>query len=78
VDRLGGGPGALHGPGEQDPRDLDLSGGRVQPGEDWFWDYRTEKGMLGPELAAPTAHPEDQTTPGPAERVPADWQQHIH
>jgi hypothetical protein len=49
-----------------------------EPGEDWFWDFSTESMAAGPELAPPTAHPEDQTTPGPADRVPADWRQHIH
>jgi hypothetical protein len=49
-----------------------------EPGEDWFWDYSTESVVDGPELAAPTAHPEGQTTPGPADRVPADWRDHIH
>ena len=49
-----------------------------EPGEDWFWDYRTETGSSGPQLAAPTAHPEDQTVPGPADRVPDDWRDHIH
>lgn len=45
-----------------------------EPGEDWFWDFGAEKMFLGPKLAAPTSHPEDQTVPGPADRVPADWQ----
>ncbi|MFC7495883.1 MULTISPECIES: UBP-type zinc finger domain-containing protein [unclassified Nocardioides] len=49
-----------------------------EPGEDWFWDYVADKGFLGPELAAPLAHPEDQPTPGPADRVPDDWRDHIH
>jgi len=49
-----------------------------EPGEDWFWDYEQGKGFTGPALAAPTHRPLDQTVPGPAERVPADWQQHIH
>ncbi len=49
-----------------------------EPGEDWFWDYGREKGLLGPALAPPTSRPEDQSVPGPADRVPADWQDHIH
>jgi hypothetical protein len=44
-----------------------------EPGESWFWDYQRERFVNGPALAAPTAHPESQTVPGPAERVPADW-----
>ena len=49
-----------------------------EPGEDWFWDYEADKGFLGPALAEPLCRPEDQTVPGPAERVPADWRAHIH
>ncbi|WP_058856464.1 UBP-type zinc finger domain-containing protein [Nocardia jinanensis] len=50
-----------------------------EPGEDWFWDYRTDEMFgAGPELAPPREHPRAQSTPGPRERVPADWQDHIH
>jgi hypothetical protein len=45
-----------------------------EPGEAWFWDYRTDEAFNGPALAAPHHHPPDQSTPGPAERVPANWQ----
>lgn len=45
-----------------------------EPGEDWYWDYRTQTFASGPELAAPHSHPVDQTVPGPADRVPRDWQ----
>lgn len=46
-----------------------------EPGEDWFWDFKDEVVGEGPDLAAPHSHPADQTTPGPADRVPATWQQ---
>ena len=46
-----------------------------EPGEDWFWDYRTSELVDGPALAEPTSHPVDQPTPGPADRVPADWRE---
>jgi len=49
-----------------------------EPGEDWFWDFRTEESGDGPELAAPTSHPTDQPTPGPRGRVPTNWRQLIH
>ena len=49
-----------------------------EPGEDWFWDYRTDEMLAGPKLAPPDHHPETQTVPGPAERLPSDWQQHVH
>ena len=45
-----------------------------EPGEDWFWDYATSDYIDGPPLAEATSHPVTQTTPGPAERVPANWQ----
>lgn len=45
-----------------------------EPGETWFWDYRDDTAFDGPELAAPHAHPTAQSVPGPADRVPADWQ----
>ncbi|NQX13797.1 UBP-type zinc finger domain-containing protein [Microbacteriaceae bacterium VKM Ac-2855] len=44
-----------------------------EPGEDWFWDYTTDAFATGPTLADPQSHPLGQTVPGPAERVPADW-----
>jgi len=49
-----------------------------EPGEDWFWNYRTASMYEGPALVPPTSHPAAQTTPGPRGRVPADWQSHIH
>ena len=49
-----------------------------EPGEDWFWDYPDEVVVDGPELAPPTSHPADQPVPGPAGRVPDDWQDLIH
>jgi hypothetical protein len=45
-----------------------------EPGEDWFFDYRTGQFIDGPTLAAPLSHPLDQSVPGPAARLPADWQ----
>jgi hypothetical protein len=45
-----------------------------EPGEAWFWNYRTERLYeTGPALAPPSAHPEDQPSPGPAGRVPPNW-----
>jgi hypothetical protein len=49
-----------------------------EPGESWFWSYQTEEFYDGPALAPPEYHPPDQPTPGPAGRVPADWQRHLH
>ncbi len=49
-----------------------------EPGEDWGWDYERQKGVLLPPLAPPTSRPDDQSSPGPADRVPPDWQSRIH
>src|SRR5260221_7466391 len=49
-----------------------------EPGEDWFWDYRTNQFLVGPLLAPPECHPPDQSAPGPPERVPPDWQSRLH
>jgi hypothetical protein len=49
-----------------------------EPGEDWFWDFRTEIVFEGPDLAEPTSHPADQPAPGPRGRVPADWMQRLN
>ena len=48
-----------------------------EPGEDWFWDTESEQFYDGPRLADPQSHPLDQPTPGPAGRVPVDWQQQL-
>ena len=45
-----------------------------EPGEDWFWDSATEEYLEGPLLAPPRHHPLDQPVPGPAGRVPPDWE----
>ncbi|MEO9151241.1 MAG: UBP-type zinc finger domain-containing protein [Lapillicoccus sp.] len=48
-----------------------------EPGEDWFYDYRTGGMLDGPALAPPTSHPVDQPVPGPAGRVPDDWSSQV-
>jgi hypothetical protein len=45
-----------------------------EPGEDWFYDYRSQEVFDGPTLAPPHHHPEDQPVPGPQGRVPRRWQ----
>jgi Zn-finger in ubiquitin-hydrolases and other protein len=49
-----------------------------EPDEDWFWDYVAEVDFDGPPLAPPVHHPLDQPTPGPAGRVPPDWERWLH
>src|SRR6059058_1659838 len=35
-----------------------------EPGEHWFYDYRTGEMFAGPKLHAPHSHPADQPVPG--------------
>ena len=49
-----------------------------EPGETWFWDYRTKGMTQGAALAPPHAHPAAQPVPGPAGKVPQDWQSKLH
>lgn len=69
-------------PGQHATAHFQATGHRVmrsyEPGEDWFWDFEEGKGFLGPQLAPPLAHPEDQPAPGPSGAVPDDWMDRIH
>jgi hypothetical protein len=49
-----------------------------EPGEDWFYDFRTLEFFDGPALLAPDSHPLDQPVPGPSGKVPRDWQRRLH
>ena len=49
-----------------------------EPGEHWFYDYRTEETFAGPKLRVPHSHPSDQPAPGPVGRVPSNWQTLLH
>ncbi|HYS33372.1 MAG TPA: UBP-type zinc finger domain-containing protein [Streptosporangiaceae bacterium] len=50
-----------------------------EPGEAWYYSYPGgDFYESGPVLAPPDHHPVDQPVPGPAGRVPGDWQAHIH
>lgn len=49
-----------------------------EPGEDWFYDFRTDEASLGPRLAPPDSRPDDQGSPAPSDRVPEDWLDRIH
>ena len=44
-----------------------------EPGESWFWSFPDEEAFDGPELASPHSRPVEQTSPGPADRLPANW-----
>ena len=49
-----------------------------EPGEDWFYDFRSDRTFDGPGLAPPSSHPRSQPAPGPAGKVPPDWERHLH
>jgi Zn-finger in ubiquitin-hydrolases and other protein len=49
-----------------------------EPGENWYWSYATEQFYEGPPLAPPEHHPLEQSVPGPAGRVPPNWQAQLH
>jgi hypothetical protein len=49
-----------------------------EPGEDWFYDYRTQETFEGPKLHAPRSHPPGQPVPGPAGAVPPNWRELLH
>ena len=46
-----------------------------EPEEDWFWDYAANDFVDGPNLAPPLSRPTNQSVPGPADRLPADWRE---
>jgi len=49
-----------------------------EPVETWFYDYDTDGAVSGPQLPAPRWHPESQPVPGPAGKVPRDWEARLH
>lgn len=49
-----------------------------EPGERWCWNYRTEAFVRIDPLAEPTSRPVEQPSPGPAGRVPSDWEQRLN
>ncbi|MBL0888222.1 UBP-type zinc finger domain-containing protein [Myceligenerans indicum] len=46
-----------------------------EPGEDWFYDYRTDRLVDGTDPAPPLSRPVDQPAPGPLDRLPENWRQ---
>ncbi len=49
-----------------------------EPDEDWFWDYRRNEIVRAVPVSPPLSRPLDQPCPGPAGRVPADWESQLH
>lgn len=45
-----------------------------EPDEDWFWSYAENAPVDGVPLRGPQSRPPEQPVPGPAGRVPDDWQ----
>jgi dihydrofolate reductase len=49
-----------------------------EPGDEWAWDYEREDYAEIPALAPPVSRPADQARPGPADRLPPDWESRLH
>jgi len=49
-----------------------------EPGEAWFYDYRSERVLRRPELSPPDSHPLDQGVPGPRRRGAAGLQSKLN
>lgn len=49
-----------------------------EPGEDWFYDFRSDEMSAAQPLAPPLSHPIDQPVPGPRGRVPHNWEARLH
>ncbi|WP_459790424.1 UBP-type zinc finger domain-containing protein [Arthrobacter sp. AD-310] len=49
-----------------------------EPGENWFYQLTTQKFFRGPRLPDPQSRPPEQPSPAPADKVPADWREHLH
>jgi Zn-finger in ubiquitin-hydrolases and other protein len=49
-----------------------------EPGEHWYWNYRTSQEVRGAGLVPPHAHPASQPVPGPAGMVPQDWESQLN
>jgi hypothetical protein len=49
-----------------------------EPGEDWFYDFRSNQMLAAQPLAPPHSHPTDQPVPGPRGAVPPDWEARLH
>ena len=45
-----------------------------EPLQGWFYDYEKQKVFRGIRLLSPRSRPEDQPAPGPAGKVPENWE----
>lgn len=68
-------------PNQHARKHFDATGHRViqsfEPGEDWFWDFYSEAALDHPKLTPPRHHPVGQSVPGPADRIPVDWESRL-
>jgi hypothetical protein len=69
-------------PGQHASQHAALTGHHVivsfEPGETWFYDYKTKETFEGPDMPPPYSHPKDQPAPGPDGRVPRNWLDKLH
>ena len=69
-------------PGQHAMKHADHAGHPIiasfEPCQNWFYDYQKADIVKGPLLAPPNCHPSDQPSPGPAGRVPPEWEELIH
>ena len=49
-----------------------------EPGEEWCWDYLAGTSARRVPVTPPTSRPDEQASPGPEGRVPADWRLLLH
>jgi len=49
-----------------------------EPGEEWFYSFDLEGAVDGESLAPPLHRPLDQARPGPAGKVPPDWEAQLN
>ena len=44
-----------------------------EPGEHWYWNYESDRYVLGQRRSEPLWRPASQPSPAPADRVPPTW-----
>lgn len=44
-----------------------------EPDEHWYWNFESERYVLGQRRREPLWRPAEQPTPAPRHRLPADW-----
>jgi hypothetical protein len=49
-----------------------------EPLQGWLYDYEKQRVFRGIRLLPPQSHPSDQPAPGPAGKVPPEWESLLH